>query len=212
VLRDIFKRLGVKVEEINTTQADAIEMLKRGEIAATGLIAGKPSKVITGVRMGGGLHLLPIPSKELGAGAEYLPAKLTAEDYPELIQPGKTVPVVADGVVLIAYNWPRIHDRYRRVQKFVQAFFPRIDEFQKSSRHAKWRDVNIASDLAGWPRFEPASAWLAADRAKAPPDLRARFAEFIATIPSEGKGPLSQADEDRLFKSFLEWSSRRTQP
>ncbi len=205
VLRDVFKRLGVKIEEVNTTQADAIEMLKRGEIAATGVIAGKPSRFITGVRAGGGLHLLPIPySKELSA--DYLPAKLTAEDYPDLIQPGKTVPVVADGVVLIAYNWPRTHDRYRRVQKFVQAFFPRIDEFQKSSRHAKWRDVNIASELSGWPRFEPASAWLAADRAKAPPDLRARFAEFIATIPStEGKGALSQAEEDRLFKSFLEW-------
>ena len=41
--RDIFERLGIKPIEVNMGQADAAEALKRGEIAATILIAGKPT-------------------------------------------------------------------------------------------------------------------------------------------------------------------------
>jgi TRAP transporter TAXI family solute receptor len=41
--RDIFERLGIKPAEVNMGQADAFEALKRGEIAATILIAGKPA-------------------------------------------------------------------------------------------------------------------------------------------------------------------------
>src|SRR5581483_2583698 len=41
--RDIFARLGIKATEVNMGQADAFEALKKGEIAATVLIAGKPA-------------------------------------------------------------------------------------------------------------------------------------------------------------------------
>ena len=41
--RDIFRRLGIKAEEVNMGQADALEKLKSGELAATMLIAGKPT-------------------------------------------------------------------------------------------------------------------------------------------------------------------------
>src|SRR4051812_47859030 len=41
--RDIFEKLGIKVHEVNVGQADAVEQLKKGEIAATILIAGKPA-------------------------------------------------------------------------------------------------------------------------------------------------------------------------
>src|SRR5882757_3151571 len=39
--RDIFEKLGIKPQEVNMGQADAFEALKKGEIAATILIAGK---------------------------------------------------------------------------------------------------------------------------------------------------------------------------
>src|ERR1041385_2698340 len=41
--RDIFERLGIAPQEVNMGQADAVEKLKTGEIAATILIAGKPA-------------------------------------------------------------------------------------------------------------------------------------------------------------------------
>ena len=152
VLRDIFKRLGIKVDEVNASQTDAVERLKTGEIAATALVAGKPSALIGRIRFGSGMHFLPIRySKEIST--DYLPAKLTSDDYPDMIPPNQAVPTIADGVVLIAYNWPKPHERYRRLQKFVEALFPRIGEFQKAPRHVKWREVNIASSLAGWTRL-----------------------------------------------------------
>jgi uncharacterized protein len=67
---------------------------------------------------------------------------------------------VAASVVLFAYRWPKTNvDRYRRVQRFVEAFFPRIGAFQRRPRHPKWRDVNRAAALPGWTRFEAAQAW-----------------------------------------------------
>ena len=43
--------------------------------------------------------------------------------------------------MLVAYNWPRNSDRYRRIEKFVEHFFPRLAEFQKPPRHPKWADA-----------------------------------------------------------------------
>jgi hypothetical protein len=75
------------------------------------------------------------------------------------------VETVAVGAVLIAYNWPKTNvDRYRRVQRFVEAFFPRITDFQRPPHHPKWREVNLAATLPGWTRFEAAQAWLDSHR------------------------------------------------
>jgi hypothetical protein len=71
------------------------------------------------------------------------------------------VDTVAVSAVLFAYGWPKTNvDRYRRVQRFVEAFFPRIGDFQRPPRHPKWHDVNLAATLPGWTRFEAAQAWL----------------------------------------------------
>src|SRR6202008_2604047 len=61
----------------------------------------------------------------------------------------------------IAYDWPKPNqDRYQRVQRFVEAFFPKIAELQKPPRHVKWREVNLQATLPGWKRFDAAQAWL----------------------------------------------------
>jgi uncharacterized protein len=59
--RDVFKRLGIRIQEVNTTQTDAFEKLKGGEIAGTVLIAGKPARSIAIPRLAHGLHFLAIP-------------------------------------------------------------------------------------------------------------------------------------------------------
>lgn len=112
------------------TQGEAIEKLKSGEIAATVLVARKPAQSIMRVRPGDGLSFLPIPyTKDLGVN--YLPASLTHDDYPEIIPAGQTVDTIADGAILIAYNWPKGTDHYQRVEKFINALSPRIAEFRK---------------------------------------------------------------------------------
>jgi uncharacterized protein len=207
--RDIFERIGVKPKEVNMGQADAAEALKRGEIDATILIAGKPTGFTSKLKSSDGFKILPVAySKPLQN--DYLPAVLTHEDYPNLIKEGEIIDTVAVGAVLIAYNWPRDTDRYRRISRFIDAFFPRLAEFQKPPRHVKWRETNLAAKLPGWTRFPYAEEWLQKNRPQVSTagNERAQFNEFVA---SRGAGETSLAaggsfeERERLFQEFVKW-------
>ncbi len=194
--RDIFDKLGIKVQEVDMGQADAIEKLKSGEIAATILIAGKPAASMAKLAATDGFRILPVPfRKELQA--DYLPATLSSNDYPKLIDRGQSVDTIACGAVLIAYNWPEGSDRYRRIQAFVDNFFPKLAEFQKPPRHPKWKETNLSATLPGWTRFKGAEEWLN----RQPLAQRDQFDRFIA-----GKRPdASPQDREKLFKDFVQW-------
>jgi TRAP transporter TAXI family solute receptor len=207
--RDIFRRLKIAAQEVNMGQADAFEKLKSGEIAATVLIAGKPAGAMGKLKAAEGFRFLPIPfAKPLQD--DYLPAALTNADYPGMVPSGDGVETVAVSAVLIAYNWPKGSDRYRRIEKFVQQFFPKLAEFQKPPRHPKWRETNLAATLPGWTRFAPAEEWLQRHRqlpASPQPAAASRdtFKEFMAT-----RGAAAKPEErERLFQEFLKWSQAR---
>jgi len=203
--RDIFERLGIKPVEVNMGQGDAFEALKKGEIAATILIAGKPTGSTAKLKAQDGFRILPV-AYEKPLQADYLPATLTSEDYPGLIAPGQKVETIAVSAVLIAFNWPKGSDRYRRIQKFVENFFPRLAEFRKAPRHPKWKEANLAAVLPGWKRFEGAEEWLRRNEQVAQGE-REQFNQFLAgrrekavSLPSE--------ERDRLFQEFLAWKAR----
>jgi uncharacterized protein len=159
-MRDLFKAFNIEVEEVSMSQIEAIEKVKSGEIAATALIAGKPVRSMSKLTRKDGLHLVPLPYPTQLIG-DYLPTALTHDDYPDLVARGEAVDTVAVGAVMITYNWPKTNiDRYRRLQKFIEAFFPKLAELQKPPRHPKWREVNLAATLPGWQRFDAAQAWL----------------------------------------------------
>jgi TRAP transporter TAXI family solute receptor len=208
---EIFNRLGIKPEEVNMGQADAFEALKKGEIAASILIAGKPTGSTAKLKASDGFRLLPVPyAKPLQA--DFLPATLTHEDYPNLIEAGRSIDTIAVGCVLFAYNWPKGTDRYERVEKFVNAFFPRLAEFQKPPRHAKWRETNLAATLPGWTRFEAAEQWLQRNRPKPAVSERKEFEEFLSSRATEASAlpAAAKADaRDQLFQEFLKWKEAR---
>jgi TRAP-type uncharacterized transport system substrate-binding protein len=188
-MRDLFKALGIEVEEVSLSQAEALEKVKSGEIAATALIAGKPVRSISKLTGTDRLHFVPIPYPGQLIG-DYLPATLNHDDYPELIASGETVDTVAVSAVLIAYGWPKTNvDRYRRVQRFVEAFFPRIADFQRPPRHPKWHDVNLAATLPGWTRFEAAQAWLDSHMRAAPRPAGTPAAEPARATPGPTARP-----------------------
>jgi TRAP-type uncharacterized transport system substrate-binding protein len=229
-MRDVFKRLGIKIEEVNVIQGQAFEMLKAGEIAATAYVSGKSAKLISNAKFERGIHFIPVPFSQEISAAEYLPTDLTHDDYPDLIPAGQSIQTVADEVILIGYNWPKNTDRYRRVQRFVDALFPKIEEFRKPPNHPKWREVNLAVSLKNWKRFEPAEEWLASNRN---PDLATLQGDFRQLISAQG-GPqpsqaqaqgalqsaqaqgrpqresVSPARSDELFQEFLRW--KQSQP
>jgi TRAP transporter TAXI family solute receptor len=209
--RDVFSRLGIKPTEVNMGQADGFEKLKTGEIAATVLIAGKPAGSMIRLKYGDGFRFLPVPfAKSLQA--DYLPATLTNKDYPNMISPEATLDTIAVGAVLVAYNWPRNTDRYRRIEKFVEHFFPRLAEFQKPPRHPKWMEANLSAVVPGWTRFQAAQEWLDRNSALAQGagDQREQFERFLEMRPQASSRDITPADRDRLFQEFLRWNESRS--
>jgi TRAP-type uncharacterized transport system substrate-binding protein len=211
-MRDVFKRLGIKIEEVNLPQSLAFEKVRSGEIAATAYVSGKSAKLISNLKFDQGMHFLPVPFP-MEFSDDYLPTELNHDDYPDLIPPGQVVQTIADQVVLIGYNWPRNTDRFQRVQKFVQAFFPKIAEFRKPPNHPKWREVNLAVKLNNWKRFEPADEWLAANQQSSnATDLQTNVNQSAAAAPSGAAAPRSLAappPNDQLFNQFLNWRQSR---
>jgi hypothetical protein len=94
----------------------------------------------------------------------------------------------------------------------VEAFFPKIAEFQKPPRHPKWREVNIAATLPGWTRFEVAQAWLDSQRmdpqrnpnVAPPPAEQAAVSGSRETAASRSAQPKPEADT-ALYQEFLRW-------
>ncbi len=200
--RRIFELLGIRVEEVNMGQADGYQKVKSGEIAATILIAGKPTGSFGKFKLEPGMTLLPVPYTEV-LEQDYFPAKLTSEDYPALIPKGGSVNTIAVASVLAAYNWPRETDRYRRVATFVDAFFSKFSEFQKGARHAKWKETNLSSTLKGWRRFPAAEEWLQRHER---PAAEAAIDPALARAQAAKAAPDSPEEQQRLFKQFMEWA------
>jgi TRAP transporter TAXI family solute receptor len=204
--RDIFTGLNIDVEEVNLGPADAFSKLANREIAATILTSGKPAGAITPLKASEGYRLLPVPyAKPLRD--DYLPSTLTHEDYPNLIATGETVDTIAASSILIAYNWPKNSDRYRRVDKFVKALFAKFAELRKPPRNPHWREANLAATLPGWKRFEGAEELLASYREETLAGMRDQFDQFLSLRPD--KSPRTEQERNQLFDDFLRWSQGR---
>jgi TRAP transporter TAXI family solute receptor len=204
IAHDVLDRLGIAVQEVNMAGADAIERLATGEIDAVALIGGKP---IPAVAQRSGLRLLAVPfAKPLRD--EFLPASLTSDDYPQLVEPGRRVDTVAIGTVLIAHNWAKDTEQYKKIRKFVAAFFPQLAKLQAPPHHPKWREVNLAATLPGWTRFSAADTWLAQHNSESAPAVteRDKFDQFVR---ARGGQTSSAEDHEKLFQEFLQWSEAR---
>jgi hypothetical protein len=155
------------------------------------------------------MHFLPVPFVK-DVVTEYLPSSLTHDDYPNLISRDQTIRTIADRVVLIGYNWPRDSDRFRRVQRFVEAFFPKIAAFQNPTFHPKWGEISVYAKIEGWKRFDPAEEWLSAHANGDGSDAEVAAQLKQPTMStSKGTAGASSADSDpaegQLFQEFLRW-------
>lgn len=208
----LLETLGVSVDERHYGDADAIAKLKSGELAGVVMIGGKPLPVAKGLEDLKGVKLLSVPYGP-ALEADYYPTTLTHDDYPSLIADGQTVDTVAVCAVLIAFNWDKDNERYKRVARFVDGFFGKFDAFLAEPRHPKWREVNFAATLEGWHRSPASQAWI--DRAKASTVVASRdstdapskksFDAFLAQTAQAGGAPTNDAERADLFRAFLAW-------
>lgn len=181
--RRVFGALGINVREVNLNHADAMAQLQRGEIAATIFLGGKPSPDAARIEAAQDLHLLSVayvPALE----ADYLPARISHADYPELIGEGHSIDTIAVGTVLTVFNWPQGDERYRRSELFVEGFLARLQALHKPARHGKWREMNVPAPVPGIAQFAPAKAWI--DR-ELKALARERPAEKQKSSPEGGK-------------------------
>jgi TRAP transporter TAXI family solute receptor len=210
--RQVFDALGIKIEEVNMGHGDAFLKIKSGEIAATVAASAKPGAAFQKFKLEPGMKLLPVPYTE-ALEADFLPSTITHKDYPNLLKEGQSVDTIAFSLVLIAYNWPRNTERYRRLANFVDALFTKFEELKKPPRHEKWVDVNLAAPFKGWKRFPAAQEWLDRNAAAAAgtPTPKAAPAPTgvdpaLARLQAARAAPGDPAEQERLFRQFLEWS------
>src|SRR5215470_6066462 len=173
----IFKTLGVNVQELYVTQGDALEKLRRGEIDATVCSCPAPVPAYATVKPELGLRFVSVPY-EKSMEASYLPAQISNEEYPALVGKEEPVDTIAAGTVLISFNWPKGTVRYERTAKFVSAFFSKFDDLKKPLRNPLWKSVNLAATIPGWTRFPAAEEWLKNWRAVHDKDHEANFKQF----------------------------------
>ncbi|WP_407519796.1 TAXI family TRAP transporter solute-binding subunit [Methylobacterium oryzisoli] len=201
----VLKRLGIAVEERFIPHQTALDQLRTGEIAGVVFVTAKPAEAFLKGRWEGGYKFLPVEYSE-SLSDYYVPAVLDAADYPGLIAAGEKVRTISVPTILVSYNWPRSSDRYRRVARLTTTLFDRIEALHAPGFHPKWKDVNLAAEAGQLVRFPAAQEWLDQRNGGA----KAQAGEVrVARAQAEQAAPNDKAEQERLFKEFLEWRRRR---
>jgi TRAP transporter TAXI family solute receptor len=200
----VFERLGIKPKVVYVEQRIALEKMRNGEIDAVIVVGGKPYKAVSGFK-DDRFHLVTVDYDKPLQG-DYLPASLSAKDYPNLIGEQEHVDTIAVPAVLAAYNWAPNTERYRKLALFVDAFFAKFPAFQNPPFHPKWKEVSLSAPLAGWQRLPSAQQWL--DRHGIAPVARDKFEAFLKQSPAAAELK-SDADRQALFKQFQSWEAEQ---
>ena len=155
----IFSRLGVDVEKTFIPHQVALQQMRKGEMAAVVFITSKPVDAFLRGQWEPGFKFLPVPYDSKFEDY-YLPAALEAADYPALIKPGERISTISVPTVLVSYNWPVGSDRYRRVARFTDYLFTRLDKLQVPGFDPNWKTINLGATVPGLTRFPAAKEWL----------------------------------------------------
>jgi TRAP-type uncharacterized transport system substrate-binding protein len=206
----VFRRLNVNVEPVFVNNSVAIEQMRKGELAALVHVVGKPNDLFTTMKGEPVCRFVPV---EYNAALQdfYLPTSLKREDYPALIASGE-VPTVAVQTLLAVFNWQKGSERYRKVARFIEAYFAKFEQLQQPPHQPKWKEINVAGKVPGWTRYHVAEEALAnmapAGERQANSQLRGQFETFLNAQAGSRSGSLSQQEREALFGEFLKWQRR----
>ena len=163
----IFDRLKLDVQKTFIPHQVALEQMRKGgDMAAVVFVTSKPVDAFARSNWDPGFKFLPVPY-DTRFEDHYLPTSLSTADYPQLIK-GDQVQTIAVPTILAAYNWPRSTERYRRVSRFVDYLYNRIDKLHEAGFHPKWKDVNLSANVPGLMRA-PGGAGMARPRGRKQP-------------------------------------------
>jgi len=197
----IFDRLGIDVDpQFDPHPVAMAEMLKSDRYAAVVFVSSKPLDPFVKQKWPEGYKFLPVP---LTPKIEefYIPAQLEAADYPGLIPNGQKVQTIAVPSVLAVINFPREHERYKRMARLVDYLFERFPKLQTDpGYHPKWKELNLAGTVPGWTRFPAMQAKLnASSPPKAVSDSRAELRGHL-----ERMLPGDPGSQQKLLRDLLD--------
>jgi TRAP-type uncharacterized transport system substrate-binding protein len=155
----IFSRLGIDVDKMFIPHPVALEQMRRGEIVAVVFVTSKPVDAFVKGKWEEGFKFLPV---EFGPKFQdyYISSYLDAADYPNLIAKDQRIATIAVPTILASYKWRPDLPRYRRVARFVELLFGRIDKLRSPGFDPKWKDVNLRTQVPGLERLQAAQEWL----------------------------------------------------
>lgn len=224
----LFRRLGIKAIINHDPTLTAIADMIRGEKYSAIVFASSKPLPQFSKPFPPGFKLLPVPYNEKVEDL-YMPTDITSKDYPNLIPAGEKVETVAVPTVLAVYDWPQEHDRHRRLLRFIDSLFDRLETLQTTpGNHPKWKEVSLTGSVPGWKRYPPmqrridaavvqgagvsASARdggsLDAAQAGQQEQLLKQFREWTRRSGAP-LDPVQARQQEQLFKQFLEWSKAK---
>jgi TRAP-type uncharacterized transport system substrate-binding protein len=163
----IFSRLGVNVDKTFIPHQVALQQMRKGDMAAVVFITSKPVDAFLRGQWEPGFKFLPV-TYDSKFEDYYQPAVLEAAEYPALIKPGERISTISVPTVLVSYNWPLGSDRYRRVARFTDYLFTRVDKLQAPGFDPQWKTINLRATVPGLTRFPAAQDWLERQARKPP--------------------------------------------
>src|SRR5262249_78947 len=116
----VFKTLGIDVSETTMAQGDAIQAMRNGELHPPPCSCPMPLPAFPNVKPEWGFKFLDVPYVP-AFEQDYVPASIANENYPNLVAKDHKVQTIATSTILIAFNWSRGTDHYRRIEKFIDA-------------------------------------------------------------------------------------------
>jgi TRAP transporter TAXI family solute receptor len=209
----VFEANGIAVNPLYLDHEEAIEQLKRGELDALVSVGGKPSRAFDKITHKDKVHFLDVeylPALQ----SSYLPAIITAEDYPNLVAPNESVGTIAVSTVMAIQSLPPQSERFRILSRFSERFFASIDHFRTGGYIPKWQEVDIRAPLKGWQRFPPAERWLTVNAepktepvsAPGPQKPKTILRKFVRS--QHGSSP----NQEELFNRFIRWYQQQNRP
>ena len=211
--------LGLKIDPVHVEFSEGVEKVRKGEAAAMIVVSRKPSQEILKISDASGLQLLPVPMTKKVLKA-YEPDKLTNGDYPGLIAEGKEVVTASMSSILAVYNWPIGSPRYTNIMKFIVALGNRRDQLAEASRKDIWQEIDLAGEVKGWERYQPAAVLAkaaaaerdAANATVSPTAADPEFVLFADYVRKTTGKDLSEEELEALYKKYKAWDTKQDVP
>ncbi len=204
--RLLFSRLGVKVSPAYEPLTEGLEQLAAGKRGAIVVLGAKEARALDDFGTDGRFHVVPIPWSNV-LDQVYAPARVAANERPNLVPANNTVETVAEPMALIAVDAAPGSPRAEAIGRVAQTFVTNYDAFLTDNRNPHWRDVNLAAEASlldnAWPRIAAVQGWLDERKTTADASLDT-FRATAKTAAAVAGGPRAE-DSDRLYDDLTRW-------